>query len=717
MLNKFKRWFSENLAQCDKIELEQAVIRLLIGFGILSFLAYRMATVNAFTQNDLIARKIILVFLAISFIQISLIFISKKISVTRRLFGAWLDQGSTSLFMLLAGEPGVLLIGIYLWVIFGNGFRFGNLYLFHAQILSLIGFILATRYNVYWQTHTTIVYGMILMLIALPIYVSGLIRRMTDARQKAEDANAAKTRFVANMSHEIRTPLNGIIGIGTLFKTTPLSREQYDLVSTLDSSSRLLLSLLNNVLDFAKIEEGKLSVASNVFSLSSVFEDTLKIFQTQAESKNVRLDMHIAGNIDRLIGDADLLHQVLANLVGNAVKFTEQGAITLTATVLSQHDQHQTLRFEVADTGIGIPTSAQGRIFESFTQADISTTRRFGGSGLGLTIAKHLIEAMGGRLSFESAEGLGSRFWFDLTLEKSAVLSASFPETAGTSENQHAIATSPLHILICEDDATNQKILLRLLELAGHRICLVNNGEALLDQLEQDSFDVVIADLNMAGMSGTDTLKLYRFTRPEDTHTRFILFTADATTEARQAASEAGYDAFLNKPVEARTLFDTIAKLVDLPATTGEQWLNFAMRGAAPMLPVMPMSDLEHTLDINTLIELENLGAGDAMFVTRLLRNYLRDSAHLLDQIDDAVRLKQYGTLRDHCHALKGNSLSIGAHNLFKRAETIDRADPGELRFRGSAMVGLLRADFLTTQSSIEAYINRRQTAQSQPNQ
>jgi two-component system sensor histidine kinase RpfC len=287
-------------------------------------------------------------------------------------------------------------------------------------------------------------------------------------------------------------------------------------------------------------------------------------------------------------------------------------------------------------------------------------------------------------------------------LEKSAVLSASFPETAGTSENQHAIATSPLHILICEDDATNQKILLRLLELAGHRICLVNNGEALLDQLEQDSFDVVIADLNMAGMSGTDTLKLYRFTRPEDTHTRFILFTADATTEARQAASEAGYDAFLNKPVEARTLFDTIAKLVDLPATTGEQWLNFAMRGAAPMLPVMPMSDLEHTLDINTLIELENLGAGDAMFVTRLLRNYLRDSAHLLDQIDDAV---------------KGNSLSIGAHNLFKRAETIDRADPGELRFRGSAMVGLLRADFLTTQSSIEAYINRRQTAQSQPNQ
>ena len=373
--------------------------------------------------------------------------------------------------------------------------------------------------------------------------------------------------------------------------------------------------------------------------------------------------------------------------------------------------QHYTLRFEVADTGIGIPTSAQGKIFESFTQADISTTRRFGGSGLGLTITKHLVEAMGGRLSFESAEGLGSRFWFDLTLEKSATAPIAIQESTVTPANQHADAASPLHILICEDDATNQKILLRLLELAGHRICLANNGEELLDQLEQDSFDVVIADLNMAGMSGTDALKLYRFTRPDDSHTRFILFTADATTEARQAASEAGYDAFLNKPVDAHTLFDTIAGLLDMPAATAENWLNIAMRGATPAQVDIDIEDLGEVLDINTLMELERLGAGDALFVQRLLRNYLRDSEALLNQIEQAVQLKQYGILRDHCHALKGNSLSIGARNVFKRAETIDRADPGELRFRGSAMVGLLRADFLTAQACIEDYLNRRQSA------
>jgi two-component system sensor histidine kinase RpfC len=711
MLNKLKKWFSEHLAKCDKVELEQAVIRLGIGLAILAFLAYRMATLNAFTQNDVIAQKIIIVFLMLSVVLLGLIILSKKSSIFRRLLGAWLDQGSTSLFMLLAGEPGVLLIGIYLWVIFGNGFRFGNLYLFHAQILSLAGFILATQFNSYWQTHMTIVYGMILMLIALPIYVSGLIKRMTEARQKAEDASAAKTRFVANMSHEIRTPLNGIIGIGTLFKTTPLNREQYDLVSTLDSSSKLLLSLLNNVLDFAKIEEGKLSVNSSEFSVSDLFEDTRKIFYPYAESKNVRLETKITANTNLFQGDADLLQQVLANLVGNAVKFTQQGAVTLTASVLSRHDQYYTLRFEVADTGIGIPTSAQGTIFESFTQADISTTRRFGGSGLGLTITKHLVEAMGGRLSFESAEGLGSRFWFDLTLEKSATAPIAIQESTVTPVNQHADAASPLHILICEDDATNQKILLRLLELAGHHVSLTSSAEALLDQLEQDRFDVVIADLNMAGMSGTDALKLYRFTRPDDSHTRFILFTADATTEARQAAREAGYDAFLNKPVDAHTLFDTIAKLLDMPAATAENWLNIAMRGATPAQADIDIADLGEVLDINMLMELERLGAGDAMFVQRLLRNYLRDSEALLDQIEQAVQLKQYGILRDHCHALKGNSLSIGARNVFKRAETIDRADPGELRFRGSAMVGLLRADFLTAQACIEDYLNRRQSA------
>ena len=711
MLDKMKIWFTDRVAKCDRVELEQSLIRLGIGVAILAFLVIRIAIHTAFTNNDVVAQKIISVFLLFTLVIIGAILYTGKPSVTRRLAGAWLDQGSTTLFMLFTGEAGVLLVGIYLWVIFGNGFRFGNKYLFHAQVLSVVGFVFTTQVNPYWLEHKTMAYGVLLMLAALPIYVAALIRRMNEARQKAEEANAAKTRFVANMSHEIRTPLSGIVGISTLLKATPLNSEQQDLLGTLDSSSRLLVSLLNNVLDFAKIEDGKLTIEHTDFSVNSLLEETVKIFRSQAEAKNIRLDTHIAAAAGTLRGDPHRLQQVLANLVGNAIKFTEQGSVTLSLSILEENEHYRNVRFEVADTGVGIPTSAQGKIFESFTQADISTTRRFGGSGLGLTITKHLVEAMGGRLSFESAEGLGSRFWFDMPLEKAVQAQPGSAEIVPLPATPDASLENTLRILVCEDDATNQKILLRLLERAGHHISLAINGEELLDQLEQTSFDLVIADLNMAGISGTDALKLYRFTRPDDTRTRFILFTADATLSARQAAKEAGFDAFLNKPVDASTLFGTIANLLGMPSTTAEHWLNTVMGGSGSSLPAPASAETSAALDAATLRELEILGAGDALFVQRLLRNYLRDSGELLDKIEHAVKQKQYGALRDHCHALKGNSLSIGARGVFSRAETIDRAGPDELRFRGTAMVGLLRTNYAAARAAIEDYLSRRQTA------
>ncbi len=711
MSHTLKNWYDGHIARCDKVELEQSVIRLGIGLTIAAYLLYRYISLDRLTEDDNAAINILTVFLLLATgLTLSILWTGTS-SIVRRLAGAWVDITGTTLFMALTGEVGVMLVGVYLWVTFGNGFRYGKLYLFHSQILSIVGFAITTQLNSHWDEHQAISYSVMLMLIALPIYVSALITRMTEARQKAEDASAAKTRFVANMSHEIRTPLNGIIGIGTLLKTTPLNRDQYDLVDTLDSSSRLLLSLLNNVLDFAKIEEGKLVVNTTLFKLHDLLDSSCKIFQAQADSKKIRLESIARTDVKELLGDVNLLQQVLANLLGNAVKFTERGSITLSITLLSEDPESCALRFEVADTGIGIATSAQGKIFESFTQADITTTRRFGGSGLGLTITKHLVEAMGGQLLFESAEGLGSRFWFDLTLKRPRY--ESVDNTAVTLPAAQPIETpSTLYdILICEDDATNQKILQRILQLAGHRVTVTSHADALLDQLEQHKFDLVIADLNMAGMSGTDALKLYRFSRPDDSNTRFVLFTADATTEARFAASEAGYDAFLNKPVDTQTLFDTIARLLGASAESAQTWLLTTQQDSRTTAETT--DDANEILDINTLIGLENLAAGDSQFVPRLLRNYLRDANTLLDQIEEAVRLKQYGILRSHCHALKGNSLSVGARNLFKRAETIDRADPGELRFRGSTMAGLLRADFTVTEAAIEAYLIQRQTGQS----
>ncbi len=712
MPGKMKGWLTERIAKCDKVEFEQSLIRLGMELVVLVYLFYRYITLAALTHSDIIAFRILGVFLLLALILMGSILYSGKPSVLRRLAGAWIDQGGTTLFMALTGEVGVMLVGIYLWVIFGNGFRFGNKYLFHAQLLSVVGFMVTTQVNPYWKSHPSIIYSVLLMLFALPIYVSALIRRMNEAKQKAEEASAAKTRFVANMSHEIRTPLNGIIGIGTLLKTTPLNAEQRDLLDMLAGSSRLLLSLLNNVLDFAKIEDGKMTLEHTDFSVHGVLGETVRIFRSQAEAKGLRFDTRIAAGVDRLCGDPLRLQQALANLVGNAVKFTERGSVTLSFSVLGEDERYARVRFEVADSGVGVPVGAQGEIFESFTQADASTSRRFGGSGLGLTITRHLVEAMGGHLFFESTEGLGSRFWFDLALEKSLQSQPEGAEVvAWPGVRDLSLQEKPPRILVCENDATNQKILLRLLELAGHHVSVTTNGEELLDRLEQEAFDLVVADLNMAGMSGTEALKLYRFTRPDDTRTRFVLFTADATLSARQAAQEAGFDAFLGKPVDASILFGTIANLLGKPATTAEHWLTAVLGGSGAGLSAAASEETGAVLEATTLKELEILGAGDDLFVHRLLCNYLRDSEELLDRIDHAINHKHYGALRDHCHALKGNSLGVGARDVFARAETMDRAEMGELRLHGAAMAASLRRDYVTARAAIEDYLARRQAA------
>ena len=418
MLNTFKNWYKNLAANCDPLELEQAVLRIIVGLVILCLIIYSYLN-QTLSNQEHIAFKIDFVFEILSILLIIAIVKNKFNAVTRRLAGAWLDIGAASIFMALTSDIGVMLVAVYLWVIFGNGFRYGKKYLYHAQLLSIVGFIIATNISPYWLTHQTIGYSLIVMLIALPLYVAKLIGRLHEAihkeelaRQRAIEASLAKTRFVANMSHEIRTPLNGIIGIGTLFKTTPLNADQKDLLKTLESSSKLLLSLLNNVLDFTKIEERKFTIENVAFSPEEAINDTLDIFRTQASSKDIQLGASFSSSLGSVKGDAVVLRQVLANLLGNAIKFTQAGNVIVSAALLYEDSEKSTIRFEVADTGVGIAADKQHKIFDSFTQADSTTTRKFGGSGLGLTIAKHMVEEMAGTLQFQSTEGVGSRFWF-----------------------------------------------------------------------------------------------------------------------------------------------------------------------------------------------------------------------------------------------------------------------------------------------------------------
>lgn len=728
MLNILKNWYKNAASHCDPLELEQGATRLAIGTFFTIYLLISFAINKNISQGELVGFYCLIVFELFTVILLYVISQANGPSRNRRLLGNWLDVVGTTVFLSLAGDIAVVLIGVYLWVTFGNGFRFGKKYLYHSQAISILGFLIATQVNPFWAKHQPIIVGFFLMLIALPLYVAKLIERMNEARQKAEvesikaaQASLAKTQFVANMSHEIRTPLNGIIGIGTLFKTTPLNADQKDLLKTLESSSKLLLSLLNNVLDFTKIEERKFIIENIAFSPEEAVIDSLEIFRSHANSKNIQLGASFSNALGTLKGDAVVLRQVLANLLGNAIKFTEKGSVTVSATLLEEDKEKSIVRFEVSDTGIGIAADKQHKIFESFTQADSSTTRKYGGSGLGLTIAKHMIEEMGGTLHFQSTEGVGSRFWFELSLEKINTNKVNVEKTndaqtddanTSTSADTAALIKMPstsqaLNILVCEDESTNQKIITRLLSLPGHKVEVVINGDDMLDALEQRKFDLVITDLNMAGMSGIDALKLYRFTQPNDNITRFILFTADATVSAREAASDAGFDAFLTKPIDAATLFSTIERILNLAPNTATQWMDSALNNPTNTAPALEADTTQ--LDADTLKELEKIGAGDELFMHRLLRNYLADSMKLIYKIETAAKKKQYGELYDYCHALKGNSLSVGAIQVAATTEAIGKLNASMTSATSLEMLAHLNSDFSNLTLAVESYLTQPQ--------
>jgi two-component system, sensor histidine kinase RpfC len=736
MLTFFLNWYKNAALQCDPLELEQANIRIPAAIIIFTLVTYSYFS-QAFGDPELVSFKILFIYAMLSLLLIATILKDKLNPIHRRIAGAWLDIAAVSVFMSLTADIGVMLVAIYLWVIFGNGFRYGKKYLYHAQVLSIIGFIFATNLSSYWETHKTIGYSLIAMLIVLPLYVAKLITRLHEAkdkveveRQKAADASMAKTQFVANMSHEIRTPLNGIIGISTLLKTTPLNADQQDLLKTLEGSSKLLLSLLNNVLDFTKIEERKFTVEKIAFSPKEAIYETMEIFHSHAKEKGIQLGASVSDSLTTLNGDAFVLRQVLANLLGNAIKFTQEGSVTISATVLHDDASKSTVRFEVADTGIGIPADKQHQVFESFTQADASTTRKFGGSGLGLTIAKHMVEEMGSALCFQSTEGVGSHFWFVLSLEKTkkintpletnvtkeiatpAELNVHKPAMASIepiSKSQTSSFSKALKILVCEDESTNQKIITRLLSLPGHQVDIVSNSDEMLDTLEHNKFDLVITDLNMSGMNGADALKLYRFTQPNDHDTRFILFTADATLSAREMASDAGFDAFLTKPIDAATLFNTIERILNLAPNTATQWMNNALN--VPVISNLSLEPNATSLDFATLKELEKIGAGDDLFMHRLLRNYLADSIKQIAKIESTVKQKQYGALQDYCHALKGNSLSIGALQLASTIESVGKLNASTNISHSIEMIEVLNKDFSLLALAVEGYLKSPEVA------
>jgi len=382
------------------------------------------------------------------------------------------------------------------------------------------------------------------------------------AKEAAEAASRSKSEFLALMSHELRTPLNGVLGGAQMLRCTGLSAEQEQCLDLIMTSAQNQLSLVNDVLDLARLESGGLGVDAGDFLLRQLVTDTVKLQQHALREKGLTLSVEVGGEVpDQLVGDALRFRQILLKMLSNAVKFTERGGVTVTVRVVSRQEEDLVLRCCVADTGIGVAREHMDLIFAPFVQADMSATRKYGGSGLGLTICRRLTEALGGRIWFESNQGEGSVFCFELPLRCRQV-----PAAAGSGAGERAGAQGTprrLRVLLADDDAACIKVFSGILGKLGHQVtAAVNGGEALEFWRDRGPFDIILMDIQMPVMSGLEALRAIReLERGRGGHVPVIAQTAHASKYDQELLLAEGFDGYQAKPLMITELLSQMARL------------------------------------------------------------------------------------------------------------------------------------------------------------